>query len=142
MKHIFFILAAVVMTNIAFAQSTSPRFGTTAGRDNTFRVLTNGWTAATDAAGADTISYRPTKFNNYVKVTMTDSVAFSVSSLANSFAGDILTIIAVGDSGDLLKFTGSNILSAGNASLSTNGRAVVKFVFDGAKWAEASRAAH
>lgn len=141
MKNILF--AVLIMAGFtASAQSTSPRFGTTAGRDNTYRVLTNSWSTGTDAVGADTLSFRPLTFNNHYKITMADSVAFKISSTANSYAGDNITIICTGDSGDFIKFVGSNIKADGNSTLSSNGRAVIKMVFDGAYWVESSRSDH
>jgi hypothetical protein len=141
MKNILF--AVFILAGFtASAQSTTPRFGITASRDNTFRTLTNGWATGTDAAGADTLSFRPLTFNNVYKITMTDSVAFKISSTVNSFAGDHITIICTGDSGDFIKFVGSNIKADGNSTLSTNGRSVIGMIFDGAYWVESSRSDH
>lgn len=142
MKNIIIAVIAMFAFNVSFAQSTSPRFGTTAGRDNTYRVLTLGYTSVTETAGNDTLEFRPTKYTNYYRLTMTDSTTFSISSTANSYAGDVIKIIASGTSGDLLKFIGSNLLTAGTATFTTNERAVIELVFDGAKWVEASRAVH
>lgn len=142
MKHIIFAIAALLITSTAFAQSTSPRFGITIGGDNTYRVLNNDYTSVTEAAGNDTLTFRPTKHTNYYRLTMTDSTTFSISSVANSYAADEIVIIASGTSGDLLKFIGSNLLTAGTATFTTNERAIITLVFDGAKWVEASRAVH
>lgn len=142
MKNIIFAVIAMFAVNVAFAQSTSPRFGTTAGRDNTDRIKTNGLTTVSDAAGNDTVAFRPTKFHNYYFLTVADSVTFSVSSVANSYKADEIIMVATGTSGDLLKFTGSNLLTAGTATFTTNGKAIIRFIFDGAKWVEASRSVH
>jgi len=62
-----------------------------------------------------------------------------ISRTAKCFLGDELTLLITGTSGDKVKFTGSNWVSAGTATLSSGLKAVIKFVFDGAKWVEASR---
>ena len=123
----------------ANAQSTSPRFGTTAGDDNTDRVKTNSWVAATDAAGADTVSYNPNKSHAYYRLSLTDSLTFKLSSITRSYAGDEIHIIATGTSGNKLKFTGTNMQTTGTATLSSGACAVIDLVFTGAKWIEQNR---
>lgn len=141
MKNILFIAFVLFGLN-ASAQSTSPRFGTTASRDNTFRTLTNKLTSVTETAGNDTLTYTPSAFNSYYKLTMTDSTTFSIAATTSSYFGDQITIVASGTSGDLLKFTGSNLLTAGTATFTTNERAVITLIFDGAKWVEKARSVH
>lgn len=138
MKKILFVLFTIC-TLAAVAQSTSPRFGTTAGRDNTFRTLTCKLTALTDAAGADSATLSTSAYNTLVTIAVLDSFALKSPTVTKAFLGDQLTIIATGTSGDMLKFTGTNWVSAGTATLSSGLKAVVRFIFDGAKWVEASR---
>ena len=140
MKNILIALF-VICGFAASAQSTSPRFGTTAGRDNTYRVLTNTYTSVTDAAAADTTSFTPKAYHSIVRVALVDSLTFKIASTSTSYAGDRIEIIASGSSSKFLKFTGSNMLTAGTGTLSTNGRLIVTLIFDGSKWVEAYRTA-
>lgn len=142
MKRILFLTA--VLFSLAACQpvngqSTSPRFGTTAGRDQTFRVLKLGYITLTDAAGADSTTLAPAKFDNTYRVALTDSLYFKSPTVTYSYAGDRMTIIATGDSGDKLKFAGTNFQTAGTATLSSGGTAVITLVFTGAKWVECAR---
>ena len=131
-----FVLFSFVAVN---AQSTSPRFGTTPGNDNTSRVLTYGYKIVTDATGADSTTLVPNAWHTVVRVALTDSVYFKSPTVTKSYAGDNLIIVASGSSGTKVKFAGTNFISAGTATLSTSGRAVIRFIFDGDKWVEAAR---
>ena len=144
MKKILF--AAFVISAITFAscqetnaQSTAPRFGTTKNKDNTYRTLTNGYTAITDAAAADTSTITPNKHNNIYRITMTDSLYMASPVITSSYAGDCITLIVSGASGTKLKFAGTNFQSAGTATLSTGLYAVISFIFSGTKWVESAR---
>lgn len=138
MKKLIFILFSVCIFN-AVAQSTSPRFGTTSNKDNTFRTLTNKLVTVTDAAGADTVTLATTGYNNLVKIAALDSLTLGSPTVTKCFLGDKMTLLVTGTSGDKLKFTGSNWVSAGTATLSSGLKAVITFIFDGAKWVESSR---
>lgn len=141
MKKILALLtvAAVLLATTVSAQSTTPRFGTTPNQDNTGRVLTYKFVGKTDVAGADTLKTIPSAWHTIYRVALLDSLAIQPTSLTKCYVGDQITVIASGTSGDFIKFIGSNWISAGNATLSTGLRAVVRFVFDGAKWVEVSR---
>lgn len=121
------------------AQSTSPRWGTGANNDNTGRVLTYAYKSITDAAGADSTQLVNTAYSTTVRVALVDSFYFKNPNVTKSYASDRLVIVASGASGTKLKFNNTNFISAGTATLSTNGRAVISFVFDGAKWVEDGR---
>lgn len=138
MKNLIVIIALFIGVSVS-AQSTSPRFGTAKNQDNTYRVLTLKKAAIVDAAGNDTASVSPNAFFSYVTCDAVDSVTVKIGSVANSYFGDNLQLIVSGTSGKKVKFIGSNLLTAGTATLSSNGRAVVTFVFDGAKWVESDR---
>lgn len=125
---------------IGYSQTTTPRYGTGANQDNTGRALTWRWATATDAAGADSIVARPRDYQTTYRVTLVDSFTFKQPVVTACYAGDYITIIASAASGTpKLKFTGSNWITAGTATLSTGLRAVIRLVFDGAKWVEVSR---
>lgn len=139
MKNVLFLLVALVAFVAANAQSTTPRWGSGPNNDNTGRVLTWNYKTVTDAAGADSVTLVPGAYNTTVRVALTDSIFFKSPSVKQSFAADVLTIVASGSSGAKVKFAGTNFISAGTATLSSLGRAVITFIFDGAKWVEQSR---
>lgn len=139
MKKLFAIIFLLAISVVMYGQSTSPRFGTLKNQDNTGRVLTFKTVSLTDATGVDTLSITPNAFTTYVKIAMKDSLTVK-PVVTTSYYGDQLIIICTATTGTpFLKFTGSNWLSAGKATLSSNLRAVIKFVFDGAKWVETGR---
>lgn len=142
MKKLILFLFAMVIVSVAFAQSTSPRFGTLKNQDNTGRVLTYKMVNVTDAVGADTVKIQTNAYETIYKVAAVDSITFKVNSVKTSCFGDKLTILAQGTSGSpKIKFTNSSglWLTAGTATMSTNRRAIIVFMFDGAKWVEVSR---
>lgn len=138
-KVIALISFSILIVASAFSQSTSPRYGTTPNSDNTGRVLTYNYKAYTDPAGTDTIKVLPVAYSNTYRVTLTDSTRIEIRSAASSYADDIITVIASGASGSSVNFIGNNFISAGRAALSSGGRAIVSFRFDGAKWVESCR---
>lgn len=136
------LLACIAISAFALsatAQSTAPRFGTTKNKDNTYRVLTNGYIAITDVAGADSTRIAPNKHNNIYRITITDSLYMSSPTITSSYAGDRITLIVSGASGTKLKFAGTNFQSAGTATLSSGLNAVISFIFSGTKWVESAR---
>ena len=139
MKNILLILL-VAFAGVAFAQSTTPRFGTTPNKDNTGRVLAYKVQSKTDAAGADTITIVSEKaWHTIVNVALVDSLTLGNPTVTNAKLGDQMVLLVSGTSGDKLKFTGANWLSAGVATLSSGAVAVIEFVFNGAKWQEKTR---
>lgn len=135
---IILILLAFIGTTVS-AQSTSPRFGTSSKDDNTGRVLTYAKISLTDAAGADSATLYTTNYSTVVAVALTDSFTLKSPTVKKCYYSDRLTIIATGTSGKKLKFTGSNWIATGAATLSSGGKAVINFVFDGTKWVEEAR---
>jgi hypothetical protein len=138
MKNILTIIC-VLVAMAASAQSTSPRFGTAKNEDRTYRALYLTKTTLTDAAGNDTLSIKPNAFTAYYALAAVDSTTIKVGSTATSYYGDCIKLVVTGTSGKIVKFIGTNLLTAGTATLSSNGRAVVCLVFDGTKWVEQSR---
>lgn len=144
MKKIIFLLSLIVLAFGVNAQSTSPRFGTTVGSDNTGRVLTYKYQTVTDAVGSvDSTVLNANAWETIVRVVLNDTICFKNPVVTRCDAGDRLTIIASNSSAAVkrIKFSGSNWITAGTASTtaSTSGRAVITFIFDGAKWVEKSR---
>lgn len=140
MKKILSLCVALAMFAMAAtSQSTTPRFGITPNQDNTGRALTYKYVAKTDVAGVDTLKTVPNAWTTIYRVTLTDTLSLQVTSVTKCFTGDQIQVVASGASGLRLKFVGTNWITAGVVNLSTLGRAVVHFVFDGSKWVEASR---
>lgn len=139
MKKLFSLFLLLAIAYTVSAQSTSPRFGTAKNQDNTGRVLTNAYASKTDAAGADSVLLVPNAYQTIYRLSLVDSFYFKSPTVTSSYAGDKLVIVASGASGTKVKFAGTNFISAGTATLSTNGRAVLNFIFDGAKWVESGR---
>jgi hypothetical protein len=139
MKKLIFLLAFALTVSATFAQSTKPRWGGGPNDDNTYRAMNLKYQTVTDAAGADSVVLRPGTFTHVVRVALTDSFTFKQPVVTGSYAADNLVIIASGASGNKVKFTGSNFITAGTATLSSGGRAVIRLIFDGSKWVEAAR---
>ena len=139
MKKLLSILILLTVTFTVTAQSTSPRWGNGANNDNTGRNLNYSYKTVTDAAGSDSTILNPNAYNTIVRIALTDSFYFKSPNVTRSYAGDNLTIVASGVSGNKVKFAGTNFISSGTATLSTLGRSVITFIFDGAKWVERGR---
>ena len=137
----FLLVLSVLFSGVLSAQSTTPRFNinTPLNGSNTGSVLSYGYKYLTDQTGADSVSILPTYYKVVYRVTLTDSFTFKQPTITSSYAGDNITIIASGASGTKVKFTGTNWLTSGTATLSTAGRAVIDLVFDGLKWVESNR---
>lgn len=141
MKKLLFLAALAITAFSVNAQTTTPRYGYTAGRDRTYRTLTRDYAAITDAAGHDSTTIAPKYHHTQYKVTLTDSLKFSQPTTTNCFFGDCIEIIANGASGTKVMFTtaATKFKTAGTATLSTGGRAIITLIFDGANWVEAAR---
>jgi len=143
MKKFLFALMLVAFSAVsATAQSTSPKFGTTASTDNTYRKLSLGYTSYTDATGFDSVRIAPSRYKTYYRIALTDSFRLGFPTITKCNAGDEIVIIATGASGNKLTFTttaGTTWRTAGTATLSTNASAVLTFVFSGTLWVEKSR---
>lgn len=137
MKKLLFILFAFVSLS-ASAQFTTPRTGTGTANNannNNFNYLNK-----TDAAGADSVALVPNAYWTTYRVVLVDSFTLKQPTVTKCYAGDKLQIILSAASGTpKLKFTGSNWITAGTATLSTLLRGVITLVFDGSKWVECSR---
>ena len=133
-----YVLLFVVIWG-ACGQSTSPRFATAKNGDNTGRVINYGYVTVTDTAGADTANISTIYGVTTIRVTAIDSITININSVTSAYAADVINIVASGASGKKIKIIGTNVVTAGTATLSSNLRAVISFIFDGAKWVESSR---
>lgn len=133
---LFSLFAALAFT--VNAQTATPRYRTGASYD--VRQLNHTYQTKTDATGADTVTLATNSYSHIYRVVLVDSLTLGQPTVTNCYLGDELTIIASAASGTpTLKFTGSNWVSTGTATLSTGLRAVIRYIFDGAKWVEAER---
>lgn len=140
MKKLFLLISLFIFAVGVMAQSTSPRYGTTANADNTGRVLTFKLVSVTDVAGADTLIVKANAFQTTYKITLVDSLRLSQPVVTSCSFGDNIIIYATCASGTpKLQFSGDKWLSAGTATLSTNKAAIIEFFFNGAKWVEKGR---
>lgn len=144
MKKIILIALIAFASFAANAQYSTPRTGTGANNDNTYRALTFKYYSATDAAGADTVKLSLNAYHTAINVpSLTDSLAFSFPSVAKCYLGDSFTISAIGTSGAKVKFVGNNFVAASNSmALSSGLTAMITFRFNGVKWVESGRAAY
>jgi hypothetical protein len=143
MKKILFALF-ILVGFAASAQTTTPRTGTGANNDNTFRALTFKYVAIADAAGADTVKLSLNAYNTQIKVALVDSSAVTFPSVANCYLGDVVKFTVNGTtSGNKLKLVGNNFVATSSSlAVSTGLKAYLEFIFDGYKWVEVSRASY
>jgi len=143
MKKFLGIIVLMLAVLLVSAQSTSPRFGILKSQDNTGRSLNYNYVTATDAAGFDSIKTAPNAYETIYNLTIsTDSLRFGSPSLTKCATGDIIKIIVQSAStGKKLTFKSPYIVGQGTITTTTKGKAVVSFIFDGAKWVELYRLA-
>ena len=144
MKKVFFLLSILAVTFSAVAQNTIPRFQESAQKRQTINKL-NAYTTVTDTTGSDTAYLAPNAAKTIVKLSVKDSIAVKFSKVTNSYVGDEVLIIATNASGasHKIKILSTNTepsSSGGTVTLASTLGAVIRYVFNGAKWVEASRA--
>lgn len=139
MKKLLFELAFTFLAITSFAQSTLPRFGTKSNQDNTFRTLPLHFFAIRDTTGFDSVNVRPSGYENIYTIHLLDSFSIATPVIVTSFCGDKIQFQVQGASGTKLQFKGSNWITTGTATLSTKGRAIIDFVFDGTNYTEVTR---
>lgn len=157
MKKLVVLGSFLFATLVSVAQSNTPRFGTSANADNTFRTLTLGLTPVSDTAGStpDTLLITPGVGNrggvymNHFEVTLRDSAVLAIRSVGSCFKGDRMTVVVYKTSGTgwlkLLGYSGSttkwNTNAAGTSRLSfaSGATTILEFYFTGTKWSEGSR---
>jgi len=143
MKHLIIAISILFSVGVN-AQTVTPRFGTGANNDNTFRTLTVNYQKPVDAAGNDTIKLNLNAWSNIVRIdTLRDSLNINFTPLTKCFYGDKVQVtVKNGANAGKVKFVGSNVeVGASGLTLSITAakRAVIEFVFDGYKWLETNR---
>lgn len=145
MKKLIFLLSLVCISFAVNAQSTTPRFGTSANGNNTGSALNYAFIRTADAAGTDTVKFNPNSWETVIRPgTLVDSLQYQIKSVAGCAAGDkiVCTFLAPSGGTAVAKFIGSywKVGSGTNRiSMSANTRATIVFVFDGAYFCEVSR---
>ena len=147
---ILLVLSATFLIAFAFtssAQSTSPRFGTTTGSDNTGRVLTYKLVTTNDAAGNDTISVHADAYETILRPSsnLTDSVNIR-AYVTKAKLGDKLTVIINKGSGaGAVRFMSTyfvNDVTTNRYTIAASKTNIFCFTFNGVKWSMTSRTTH
>jgi hypothetical protein len=96
MKKIL-IPALVALYSSVSAQYVTPRAGTGANNDNTFRSLTYKQVTVTPPNRADTVNLNLNAYNTQLRVSnlVTDSLVFNFNSVAYCYSGDQVWCIVV-----------------------------------------------
>ena len=148
MKSIILIITMICLGVATYSQHTVNRFNDKNNDRIPYMNMKLTYTSVTDKTGNDSINIAPLQFDNYFGVTMTDSITFGKPTNTNSWVGDVITIVAKGSSGNIVKFNGYKFKASPSATtktdtsgnqrftLSTKGYFVIKFVFDGTYWVQ------
>lgn len=147
MKKFIFMMVAVLITAATFGQSTTPRFGNSAGKDNTARIMQYKVITTADAAGADTVKLRPNAWTTIVRPSAalipSDSIQYQIKDNTKSCTGDQIQFFFLAGAGTCkVKFVGTNWKTGSGTttlSMTTGTRATITFLFDGVYWIEQSR---
>ena len=140
MKKIFTVLAIIGMVFTLSAQITTPRFGTTAGRDNTGRVTTYAYSAPVYAA---TYTVNANASETFVKMGTLTGAQTVTANVTNSHVADKLVFMFTADTltaGRVVTFSTNIVYTAATFTVDASQKATASFVFDGVKWIETGRA--
>ncbi len=139
MKKLFAIAIIGLLSLGSFAQSTSPRFGTTPSKDNTGRVMTYKYVAPAYASSYAVVANAS---ETTVRIDSLTGAQTLTATLTNCYAADQLTIIFKADTltaGRVVTFS-TGFVSAGTLTVDKSQKAAIHFTFDGVAWIETSRA--
>lgn len=118
------------------AASTTPRFGTTPGDDNTGRVLSLDLKRPAYAA---TVNLKPNASKTFAFfATLTGAITINVDT-SRAFAGDQLVIVLASDGTSRTATFGTGTKSVGTIAPAISKKATTTFVFDGTDWVETGR---
>lgn len=136
MKKIIF-LALLAFSLSASAQIATPRFGTTAGRDNTGRVLTYGYSAP---AYASTITVVPNAYETIYKVGTLTGNPSVVCTVTKAHVGDKVVFLFLTSGAARTVTFGTGMIASATLVVDSAQNASATFVFNGTKFLEQSRA--
>lgn len=123
------------------AQSTSPRFGTTANSDNTGRVITYGTATVTPTSTMVTIPAQKTFYKMVTVASVSISPTFT-AAISSSYKADQMDLVILAEATGTRTITLSTNFIANAATtqtLAASKQATFRFVFDGSKWVEVAR---
>ena len=137
MKKIFLIAIITLFVSVVSAQTAVPRWGTTAGRDNTFRGLGNAYITPSDTfRSRDTLNVWPNAYNTFiVNDTIYDTLRVNLG-VYHAYLGDMV-VFYINPGKNVSKHL--NILSNGTnlghfTSFTANRKKMFVFFFDGTGW--------
>lgn len=136
MKKII-LLSIFAFSLSASAQIATPRFGTTAGRDNTGRVLTYGYS---EPAYAATITVVPNRFETIYKVATLTGNASIVSTVTNAHVGDRIVFLFTADATSRTVTFSTGMIPSATLVVDISEKASATFIFNGTAFMEQSRA--
>lgn len=136
MKKLFSLMFLLALSASVFAQTT-PRFGTSAGRDNTGRVITYSYTTP---AYADTVELATKHYESVVKVAALTGDAVVVASTTNAKVGDKIYMIFNATGGARTVTFSTGMVPSATLVVDSAQKATASFIFDGTSFIEASRA--
>ena len=137
MKKIFLIAIITLFVSVVSAQTAVPRWGTTAGKDNTFRGLGNAYiTPAASLGTNDTLNLWPNAYNTFiVNDTIKDSLRINLG-VVHAYLGDMVVLyINPGKINTKHLQVMSNGTNLGHfTSFTANRKKMFIFFFDGTGW--------
>lgn len=140
-KYFSILIGLLVLTAFTaittFGQSTTPRFGTTKGADNTGRILTYSYKLNTYAA---TDSVKPAAFENVFKTTLTGAQTIKADVTKGKVCDKLVMIYNATGAARTVTFSTGLVVSASTLVVDSAQKATISFIHDGAKWVETSRA--
>ncbi len=108
--------------------------------DNTFRALNLSYKTLVDQAGPDSAVLVPHTYENIYYVQLLDSFTLKQPVITADSTGDVIKLFITAASGTpFLKFTGSNWITQGKLTLTTNKTGFINLFFDGTYWRETGR---
>jgi hypothetical protein len=137
MKKLFLIAFTALFALSVNAQSTKPRFGTSASEDNTGRTLTYSSKVSVTLAATDSIS--PNASMTFYKFTTLAGAKTINAKIKNAHQWDLIILEFTADGTNRVVTFGTNFISAGTDTVVASKKSIVSFVFDGVAWIERSR---
>lgn len=144
MKKYTLFLIMIFATVMAFAQSSTPRFGTTPGKDNTGRVLTYNLVTTADVAGNDSLRFTPNAWETILRpsAAIIDSVNIRPRNNNARLGDNLYVFVSKGSGAGAIRFPSAffiNDSAANRYTIGANKTAVFHFKFNGSKWQMVSK---
>lgn len=133
MKKLFSFIALAGLVFTLSAQITTPRFGTTANKDNTGRVLTYAYVAPAYAASYAIVA---NAYETTVKMGTLTGAQTLTATVTNCHVTDKLSIVFVADGTNRVVTFSTGFASGGNITVNSSTTMTVNFVFNGTGWVQ------